>query len=226
MSTTQTAFSRSISTNSSGKKKRLQLFQRYGSPTWRKRPTSEYHRQTTNGAAADKGKARFSTHVTGLVQVAPQSPVGEICTEPETWKLHHYSSREVAEELCLMDGEILRKIDPSELHNGAWMKKEVGLDIVHFLHRVEAVLVRLLIIVIVISCSDLNHYKLELEMHCYESFKKLRIRGAEREREREREIKPTVMTRMFYSMCTERPAGTQCPRNGASIQRTSHDGAQ
>jgi hypothetical protein len=28
-----------------------------------------------------------------------------------------------------MDGEILRKIDPSELHNGAWMKKEVGLDI-------------------------------------------------------------------------------------------------
>ena len=228
MSATQTAFSRSISTNSSGKKKRLQLFQRYGSPTWRKRPTSEYHRQTTNGAAVNKDQARFSAHVTGLMQVAPQSPIGEICTEPETWKLHHYSSREVAEELCLMDGEILRKIDPSELHNGAWMKKEVGLEqhnileIVHCLHRVEAVLVRLLIIVIVISCSDLNHYKLELGMHCYENFKKLRIRGAERERE----IKPTVMTRMFYSMCTERPAGTQCPRNGASIQRTSHDGAQ
>ena len=34
----------------------------------------------------------------------------------------------MAEELCLMDGEILRKIDPAELHGGAWMKKEVGLS--------------------------------------------------------------------------------------------------
>jgi hypothetical protein len=58
-----------------------------------------------------------------------QAPVGEIHTEPETWRLHYYRSREVAEELCLMDGEILRKIDPSELHNGAWMKKEVGLEL-------------------------------------------------------------------------------------------------
>ena len=124
MLATQTAFSRSISTSSSGKKKRLQLFQRYGSPTWRKRPNSEYHR---NGAAVDNDQARFSAHIPGVVQVA-QSPIGEICTEPETWRLHQYRSREVAEELCLMDGEILRKIDPAELHSGAWMKKEVGLS--------------------------------------------------------------------------------------------------
>ena len=128
MSATPQAFSRSVSTNSSGKKKRLHLFRRHDSPTWRKRPTSEYHRKPTNGtingAAADSDRARFSTHVTGVVQVA-QSPVEEICTEPESWRLHYYRSREVAEELCLMDGEILRKIDPAELHGGAWMKKEV-----------------------------------------------------------------------------------------------------
>ena len=35
-----------------------------------------------------------------------------------------YSSRHVAEELCLVDSELLRKIDPNELQNGAWMKKE------------------------------------------------------------------------------------------------------
>ena len=39
-------------------------------------------------------------------------------------KLHEYSSREVAEELCLIDSELLRKIDTNELRNGAWMKKE------------------------------------------------------------------------------------------------------
>ena len=38
-------------------------------------------------------------------------------------KLYLYSSLEVAEELCVMDGELLRKIDPEELSNGAWMKK-------------------------------------------------------------------------------------------------------
>ena len=135
MSATQTEFSRSVSTNSSGKKKRLHLFQRHGSPTWRKRPTSEYHRKVSNGTAADTNdKARFSTQITGVMQVA-QSPVGEICTETETWKLHHYSSREVAEELCLMDGEILRKIDPTELHNGAWMKREVRLLIINFFFK-------------------------------------------------------------------------------------------
>ena len=134
MSATPQAFSRSISTNSSGKKKRLpHIFQRRGSPTWRKqRPNSEYHRKATvNGAAAESDQARFSTRLStmpGAVRTqVEQASVGE---EPETWRLHHYRSREVAEELCLMDGEILRKIDPSELHNGAWMKKEVGLELI------------------------------------------------------------------------------------------------
>lgn len=135
MSATPQAFSRSISTNSSGKKKLVHLFQRRGSPTWRKqRPASEYHRKpATNGAAAESDQARFNARLStmpGAVQTqVEQASVGEICTEPETWRLHHYRSREVAEELCLMDGEILRKIDPSELHNGAWMKKEVGLEL-------------------------------------------------------------------------------------------------
>ena len=39
-------------------------------------------------------------------------------------RLNEYSSREVAEELCLMDSELLRRIDPGELQNGAWMKKD------------------------------------------------------------------------------------------------------
>ena len=39
-------------------------------------------------------------------------------------RLSEYSSRHVAEELCLVDSELLRKIDPNELQNGAWMKKE------------------------------------------------------------------------------------------------------
>ena len=39
-------------------------------------------------------------------------------------KLHGYRSREVAEELCLIDSELLRKINPNELQNGAWMKKD------------------------------------------------------------------------------------------------------
>ena len=38
-------------------------------------------------------------------------------------KLHLYDSREVAAELSMMDGELLRKIDPDELKHGAWMKK-------------------------------------------------------------------------------------------------------
>ena len=38
-------------------------------------------------------------------------------------KLHHLPPREVAEELTLMDAELLRKIQPSELEDGAWMDK-------------------------------------------------------------------------------------------------------
>ncbi len=39
-------------------------------------------------------------------------------------KLHCYQPEEVAEELCLMDAELLRKIRSEELENGAWMKKD------------------------------------------------------------------------------------------------------
>ena len=39
-------------------------------------------------------------------------------------KLHQFSPKEVAEELSLMDSELLRKIVPEELENGAWMKKD------------------------------------------------------------------------------------------------------
>jgi hypothetical protein len=44
--------------------------------------------------------------------------------DPPRRKLNEYKSREVAEELCLMDSELLRKIDTAELQNGAWMKKD------------------------------------------------------------------------------------------------------
>ena len=44
--------------------------------------------------------------------------------DPPRRKLNEYRSREVAEELCLMDSELLRKIDTAELQNGAWMKKD------------------------------------------------------------------------------------------------------
>jgi len=39
-------------------------------------------------------------------------------------KLHHLSPRELAEELTLMDAELLRKIQPKELEDGAWMDKD------------------------------------------------------------------------------------------------------
>ena len=44
--------------------------------------------------------------------------------DPPRRKLNEYRSREVAEELCLMDSELLRKIEPAELQNGAWMKRD------------------------------------------------------------------------------------------------------
>jgi hypothetical protein len=36
--------------------------------------------------------------------------------DPLRRKLNEYKSREVAEELCSMDSELLRKIDTAELH--------------------------------------------------------------------------------------------------------------
>ena len=39
-------------------------------------------------------------------------------------KLHQFSPREVADELCLLDAELLRRIATTELEGGAWMKKD------------------------------------------------------------------------------------------------------
>lgn len=39
-------------------------------------------------------------------------------------KLHSYNAKEVADELCLLDSELLRNIKPSELEGGVWMKKD------------------------------------------------------------------------------------------------------
>lgn len=38
-------------------------------------------------------------------------------------RLYMHSAKEVAEELTLMDAELLAKIERKELENGAWMKK-------------------------------------------------------------------------------------------------------
>ena len=43
---------------------------------------------------------------------------------PFSKKLYQYGCREVAQELAVMDAEMLRKIVPEELQNGAWMKKD------------------------------------------------------------------------------------------------------
>ena len=39
-------------------------------------------------------------------------------------KLHQFRPREVADELSLMDAELLRKICPEELEGCAWMKHD------------------------------------------------------------------------------------------------------
>ena len=45
-------------------------------------------------------------------------------------KVHRLSPREVAVELKLMDAELLRKIQPCELKEGAWMNKaKVGVTV-------------------------------------------------------------------------------------------------
>ena len=55
------------------------------------------------------------------MQVSLASPG---CPAPVRKKLLYYPPREVAQELCLMDAELLRKIQPEELVHGAWMKKD------------------------------------------------------------------------------------------------------
>ena len=56
-------------------------------------------------------------------------------------KLHLYDSFEVAQELSMLDGELLRKIDPDELKNGAWMKKDkvghLSTCLLHYIFVVE-----------------------------------------------------------------------------------------
>ena len=39
-------------------------------------------------------------------------------------KLHQFNPRDVADELSILDAEMLRQIDPKELEGGAWMKKD------------------------------------------------------------------------------------------------------
>ncbi len=40
-----------------------------------------------------------------------------------TSKLHLFPAKKVALELCLLDSQLLQKIRPEELKNGAWTKK-------------------------------------------------------------------------------------------------------
>ena len=54
----------------------------------------------------------------------PSSGVADRNSETSVKKLHQFSPKEVAEELTLMDAELLRKIASEELENGAWMKRD------------------------------------------------------------------------------------------------------
>ena len=38
--------------------------------------------------------------------------------------LHLFTTTEIAEELALQDAELLRRIAPTEIRNGAWMDKK------------------------------------------------------------------------------------------------------
>ena len=51
-------------------------------------------------------------------------PVPVVSDSSRKTKLHQFSPKEVAEELSLMDAELLRKIASKELENGTWMKKD------------------------------------------------------------------------------------------------------
>lgn len=41
-------------------------------------------------------------------------------------KVHHFNPQYIAEELSIMDSELLRRIKPHELEDGAWMKENVN----------------------------------------------------------------------------------------------------
>ena len=40
-----------------------------------------------------------------------------------SWRLHQFSAKGVAQELCRLDSVLLRKICPKELKDAAWTKK-------------------------------------------------------------------------------------------------------
>ena len=66
--------------------------------------------------AADKGESRSSKRDANNKQ--PSS-------DDHFPKLHSFSSKEIAEEMTLLDAKLLRMIKASELENGVWMKKEL-----------------------------------------------------------------------------------------------------
>ena len=127
MTSLQTTVKRSASAGAN-KKRRLRFFHRIGSPPSRNRPSSEAECQQPlvsgqSDEENDMNDSRYRSQTYSVVRTV-ESP--EACSEPDPMRLHHFSSRAVAEELCLLDGEMVRRIEPEELHNGAWMKKEVS----------------------------------------------------------------------------------------------------
>lgn len=124
MSSLQTTVKRSASTDGE-RKRRLHFFHRIGSPPSRNRPKSD-HCQRHLSSAADEECAINDGWGSQAYNVVREVDSPELCIEPDTMRLHQFGSGAVAVELCLLDGEILRKIEPEELHNGAWMKKEVS----------------------------------------------------------------------------------------------------
>ena len=79
-----------------------------------------FHRRVHSSSAIkiqlvlEEGDREGSPHV-------PGSDKNQLRVEQ---KLHHLPPRELAEELTLTDAELLRKIQPRELEDGAWMDKD------------------------------------------------------------------------------------------------------
>ena len=125
MSSLQTTVKRSASTDAE-KKRRLHVLHRIGSPPSRNRPKSDHCQQQLLSSAGDEESDMNDGWSNQMCNVLREVDSPELCSEPDTMRLHHFGSGAVAVELCLLDGEILRKIEPEELQNGAWMKKEVS----------------------------------------------------------------------------------------------------
>lgn len=121
----QTTFKRSASADAERKRRLQHFFHRIGSPPSRNRPKSD-HCQRHLSPAADEEIDINDGWGSQACNVVREVDSPEFSAEPDTMRLHQFGSGAVAVELCLLDGEILRKIEPEELHNGAWMKKEVS----------------------------------------------------------------------------------------------------